>query len=285
MPSSLALVAIASTVLLLATGAHGRGVVAAATDEDRRAEAEAAFATWAQENGTPLDFVSCDIAPEIATCYGVTTAGDVLAAQSPVTPTDEFEFSIGGALTPAVTTDSTVLAGQGPVTVVELNSVLGPAATAYMLDPSPETETALKLAAQHLLDSGRPLPNDLAYEHSEDHPNLFSSSPAELLTYIVGTQRDAESDTFEDFVGYLRALRLELPFILPLGSHLVNSEVPPGTYRALWAADCFWATLDDAGNTLDSNYVPSAPQVMMVVRASDYAVNNGCGTMILIEPA
>lgn len=63
------------------------------------------------------------------------------------------------------------------------------------------------------------------------------------------------------------------------GSHLVNSEVAPGTFTASSpSASCYWERLDSAGNIIDNNFVTSGTQVQATILASDYAFNSrGCG--------
>ena len=78
------------------------------------------------------------------------------------------------------------------------------------------------------------------------------------------------------------ALDTPMPFLLRPGSYLVSTEVPPGTYRATDVEDCYWATLDAAGEINDNNFVSSAPQVLMTVNASDFAVENDCGVMMKV---
>ena len=85
---------------------------------------------------------------------------------------------------------------------------------------------------------------------------------------------------------HLETLKLPsvaVPFILRKGSYLVGAEVPPGTYRAQNVDGCYWETLDEAGEINDNNFVDSAPQVLMTVRSSDYAVNNDCAVMVKID--
>jgi hypothetical protein len=62
----------------------------------------------------------------------------------------------------------------------------------------------------------------------------------------------------------------------------VGSEVQPGTYRAQNVDGCYWATLDEAGEINDDNFVNGAPQVLAVIEPSDYAFENDCGFMVRV---
>jgi hypothetical protein len=59
----------------------------------------------------------------------------------------------------------------------------------------------------------------------------------------------------------------------------------PGTYVAFDVEDCYWETLDDAGEINDNNFVSAAPRVEVTIRESDLAFNSeGCGRWVRIGP-
>ena len=68
-------------------------------------------------------------------------------------------------------------------------------------------------------------------------------------------------------------------YITP-GTHLVGSEVTPGTYISEGDIEnCYWARQDDSGNVIENNFVPSARRVRVTIEASDYGFDStGCGS-------
>lgn len=154
-------------------------------------------------------------------------------------------------------------------TADELNSILGPAAQAWAVGPS-ATYDALAAAARTIVESRRTLLPELVDDGGE-----LPSTVLNRLTSYPGSDREV--------IRSLHQLALVSPVTLGEGSYLVNSEVPPGTYRAVDVSGCYWETLDSAGEINDNNFVNDAPQVLMVVRESDYAVNNECSEMVKID--
>lgn len=162
---------------------------------------------------------------------------------------------------------------NAPFTVEDLNAVLGPPAAAWVANPSAPAYDALAAAAFSIASSGSSL----------DAPELvdpFGARSAGML--IAQLQSYPGSDNAVYHILHDLALNIPLPFMLHTGSYRVGLEVPPGTYRAEQVQDCYWETLDEAGEINDNNFVSSAPQVLMTVRSSDYAVNNECGIMFQI---
>ncbi|OLF11361.1 hypothetical protein BU204_30295 [Actinophytocola xanthii] len=63
------------------------------------------------------------------------------------------------------------------------------------------------------------------------------------------------------------------------GTFRVGVDVQPGTYAVEQAsAGCYWARLDETGETIDNNFVEGASRVEATISASDYSFHNeGCG--------
>jgi hypothetical protein len=162
--------------------------------------------------------------------------------------------------------------GGRAYTKADLNAILGPPAAAWVAEPSGPTYDALATAAKSMLLSGRALTRDQLV----DRGGVAASEVIPRLVTYPG-EDVAVLSALDDL-----ALDIELPFLLRKGSYLVNTEVPPGTYKATDVEDCYWETLDEAGEINDNNFVNDAPQVLMSVNSSDYAVNNDCETMVKV---
>ena len=63
------------------------------------------------------------------------------------------------------------------------------------------------------------------------------------------------------------------------GSHLVGSEVQPGTWQSVGdrVTSCYWEISDSQGNIIDNNFISVAPQFTITI-PSDAAgfTNRGC---------
>jgi hypothetical protein len=155
------------------------------------------------------------------------------------------------------------------MTVEEVAASLEPTVAAWVSRPSGSTFDALAAQAQTLLDTAD-----------------MSSAP---IGADGGTVRDVLR-TLSVYPGsdsgvYRALMRLPisgLPPIILIGTYLVGSEVQPGTYRAQDVENCYWATLDQAGEINDNNFVNSAPQVLATIRSSDFAFENDCALMVKV---
>lgn len=182
------------------------------------------------------------------------------------------------------TTTTTTTLPPPPWTVEELNLAIGPAATAWLqsgaASQSPEA-LALRDAAKAVFDtqSVRPFPPELNRD-----PNDMVR-PGYYIEGLAGCTIDCDSPIIfvEIFYRALYALNLNLPDLGTLlfpGNYTVGEDIQPGTYQTLSdVEDCYWETLDAAGELNDNNFVNAAPQVQMTVRSSDFAVNveSECG--------
>ena len=160
-----------------------------------------------------------------------------------------------------------------PYTVEELNATLGPPAAEWVAAPSGPTYDALAAAAASMVATGRSLAADALVDGG-----AFSAVVVVPELAVYPGNDNAVLDRLDRL-----ALDIQLPFILRPGSYLVNAEVPPGTYRAQNVEDCYWETLDAAGEINDNSFVTAAPQVLMTVQPSDYAVNNDCAPMVHVD--
>ena len=65
------------------------------------------------------------------------------------------------------------------------------------------------------------------------------------------------------------------------GTWVVKDEINPGTYRAPFASDCYWARLKNFDGDLDSisaNGTPSGPEVVTIKKSDRGFETAGCGT-------
>ena len=159
------------------------------------------------------------------------------------------------------------------LSVEEVDGALSPAAAAWMVAPSPETFAALAAAAQSLVDAKRPFP-------------LATNGAILLSADVEKAVRTLTTYPGNDVPVYLTldTLRPIAPSLPPSpllfdGSYTVGVDVAPGRYKTIGPVDgCYWETLDEAGEINDNNFVDAAPQVIMTVRKSDFAVNSeDCG--------
>lgn len=173
---------------------------------------------------------------------------------------------------PATTTTSTV-PDLPPYTVDEFRAALEPAAVAWILKPSAALFDELSAVATVIWDSLRPLPVITTQSHDDVLRALddLTSYPGHDNIVI----RDLE---------LLREWLPGLPTVLYDGVYEVGVDIEPGKYRVLDVSDCYWERLDDAGEILDNNFISGAPQALVTVRSSDFAVNfDGCGPWVKIN--
>jgi hypothetical protein len=162
----------------------------------------------------------------------------------------------------------------GPAyTKAELNEILGPPIAAWLEAPSPATYDALAAVALSMLMSGRSLGGSGLTDGGGESG---TATVARLARY------PGDDNQVALLIDHL-ALDIPTPFVLDLGTYMVNSEVPPGTYRALDVRDCYWKTVDDRGEINDNNYASTAPQILMTIHPSDFAVVNECDVMVKID--
>lgn len=254
------------------------GVASPPADED---VAVLGFVVWANDQGTTVQSPSCTIAASgaAATCYGRLADGSVLVAEgTAVEGGTAYVWHDVTALPPVVVPQPVSQAGE--VGVAELNAALADPVQAWLDDPNDLTQAAVRAAAQSLLDSGRPLAPDTVDSTVERDPREVLEAVADGMSFWISD--GAAILNLED----LALTSVDLPFVLRHGTFLVNEEVPPGTYRQRDVrVACSWEILDEAGNFIDGNFVTAAPQVLMTVSQTDYAVTNDCGFMVLITDA
>jgi hypothetical protein len=197
-------------------------------------------------------------------------------APSQTTPAPATTVRTTTTTLPATTTAApTTTQGRrtDPFTVEELDATVAGLANAWLAEPSgPTYDDALAAAVQSLLDQAPPFGGI-----GRSFPSPTMASAMSRLAAYPGSDNAV--------VGSLADLGLpsiQTPPIVREGSYLVGSEVQPGTYRAQNVDGCYWATLDQAGEINDNNFVNAAPQVLATVLASDYAFNNDCGLMIKV---
>ncbi len=176
-------------------------------------------------------------------------------------------------------------------TVEEANEILAPAASAWIASgaasDSPEA-LALRDAARSMVESERPIPDELAKRAGFVSPSYYvyriAGCPASSLLPCNDYDNIVLTDTYEALDG-LNLWIPNLPPVLRVGVHVVGEDVLPGTYQTLSGVNgCYWATLDAAGEINDNNFVSAAPQVQLTIRPSDFAVENDCALMIQIAP-
>ncbi len=167
---------------------------------------------------------------------------------------------------------ATHASAPAPFTDDEIAAVIVPAANAWLADPNADTLAALSATAEGLATSGR-LPG------GEVGTGLGNSAIASGVRQLRSPSDDnAVVGALIPFANY----GATLPVYVEEGTYTVGQDIEPGTYRALNVTDCYWATLDEAGEINDNNFVNSAPQVLATVRASDFAFENDCGLMVKV---
>jgi hypothetical protein len=151
----------------------------------------------------------------------------------------------------------------------EIAASLAPPAVAWVNDPNGATYDGLAAAAQALLESGQ-IASDKSFAGYTARELLGRLSP------YPGDDEDV----------YLALDQLGVPgapAVYGSGTYTVGVDIEPGRYRATDVDGCYWETLDEAGEINDNNFVTAAPQVLMDVRSSDYAVNfEDCGLWVKV---
>ena len=77
------------------------------------------------------------------------------------------------------------------------------------------------------------------------------------------------------------SLSVPLPPVVSRGVFVVGEDVAPGTYVGTDVDDCFWETLDDAGGTIDSDFIAAAPRIEVVVGEDAHGLNNDRELLLL----
>lgn len=151
----------------------------------------------------------------------------------------------------------------------EIATTLAPTATAWMAQRSGSTYDAMAGVARSLLETA----------------DVPTTRVEEIFT-VRELVEDLATYPGDDAWVYFALSKLGIPGaprVIRQGTFVVGSEILPGTYRAENVDGCYWKTLDEAGEINDNNFVNSAPQVLMTVRPSDFAVNNECGLMVKVD--
>lgn len=154
-----------------------------------------------------------------------------------------------------------------PVTPEQFAATLVGPVTAWLEQPSAAAFDAVSAAARSLAGGSLPV----------------SSGPQPTADLLAGLSTYPGNDGQVGVtIYYLRDLLPGIPTLVPSSNYQVGVSIEPGTYRTVGPVDgCYWETLDDAGEINDNNFVNAAPQVIMRVRTSDYAVNmDGCGVWV-----
>lgn len=155
----------------------------------------------------------------------------------------------------------------------ELRTLLEPPAIAWMTTPSGPAFDALAATARSVIDSGRPL------------PALMGTTSQELVAKVMNLFTYPGSDQL--MVGRVDALRELMPGIPAVygnGTYRVGTDIQPGRFRAGPVSDCYWETLDAAGNINDNNFVTDAIQIIATVRRGDFSVRfDGCGLFVKVS--
>lgn len=168
---------------------------------------------------------------------------------------------------PPLTTAPPTSTGLPDFTPAEIGGVIAGPATAWLMSPNGPAFDALASAARSLLDSGRV--NDATLRKR-----------LEELTAYPGNDQGVASTLY--LLANVHAVP-GLPIIIWQGGR-VGVDFQPGKYRTIGPVrNCYWATLNEAGEINDNNFVNAAPQVIMTVASSDYAVTvENCGLWVAI---
>lgn len=177
----------------------------------------------------------------------------------------------GCFLVPVLPSTTATLPTPPALDAAQLAAAIVPAAKAWLFHPSGPAYDELAAAVKGVLDSRAPLPAG-GFASAADVQGFLT----QLLTY-PGVDWKVGS-----ILGSLAPVLPGLPAITSNGTYTVGQNFVPGTYRTLNGVDgCYWETLNSAGDINDNNFIDSAPQVIMHVRASDFAVHiEGCGWFV-----
>jgi hypothetical protein len=245
--------------VLMVVGVAVYGQITAWQDENARLERQAAREAAAAATSSTTVAPTTTTAPTTTRPRTTTTRPAPTSTQAPTTTRP-----------PRSTAPPTTLP---PITPEELALALSEPARSWLLAPSAPSYDTLAAAAGTVLESGRRLPAhpDGGVEETETRLKTLQTYPGEDFFAAIAIDR-------------LSVFLVDLPAIVTGGSHVVGQTIQPGTYRTLGPVeDCYWETLDPAGEINDNNFVLAAPQVIMTVRSSDFAVNvERCGMWVQI---
>jgi type II secretory pathway pseudopilin PulG len=245
--------------VLMVVGVAVYGQITAWQDENARLERQAAREAAAAAASTTTAAPKTTAAPT-TTRPATTTPPPPTSTRAPTTTRP-----------PRPTAPPTTLP---PITPEELALALSEPARTWLLAPSGPGFDTLAAAAGTILESGRRLPAhpEGGVEETETRLRTLQTYPGEDFFAAIAIDR-------------LSVFLVDLPAIVTGGSHVVGQTIQPGTYRTLGPVeDCYWETLDPAGEINDNNFVSAAPQVIMTVRSSDFAVNfERCGMWVQID--
>lgn len=275
--------------LIVGAGLLVPAVAAASTDTtepDDETAAIASYEAWAAREGyRNLRATACAEEGGFVICYGLEDAVHfALIAQSYVpNGGSSYEWTLISEVPeePLATTSAPVVAPADTVpdeaiNAAELNSVLGPPAQAWIDEPSGSTFDALAAAARSLDYEQRGFAVDVLVPFVLDEQQARIAMS--LLTAYPGTDTRVIVALTD-----LNLTSVDVPALIELGSYQVGVDVQPGTYKATNVSDCYWETLDQAGEINDNNFVTDAPQVLITIRPSDFAFNNQCALLIEVR--
>lgn len=104
-------------------------------------------------------------------------------------------------------------------------------------------------------------------------PSSWVTALRELAAYEC--QFDCNQFDTRDVMGLLQQVGVDAPDVLLDGTRTVDDSLV-GTWTAYHPGDCYWARLDERGETIDNNFT-SAPQVQVTIRSTDFGFeSDGC---------
>jgi len=112
--------------------------------------------------------------------------------------------------------------------------------------------------------------------------NLIEFDPPQWIVDVLPT--DAAFKTEADCGTWINVPQLVDQAAISPGMWLVNSQLPPGTYRANVSTNCYWERLRNFEGTLDAvlanNFVTSEGQQLVEIKAGDagFHTEPECGT-------
>lgn len=210
------------------------------------------------------DDVSSSITqPSVAATSTVTIAVTISTTPVTTTPTTAPPTTAVPRMTVERTTTTTLPA----FSIEEISAAIVPPLNAWLAAPSGPGVDALAVAAQQLLDSGR-----VANPSVQEQLELMAVYPGRNWMVAIAGQYLALNQGMAGVPAMIR------------GGGTVGVDVLPGRYRTMDPVEgCYRETLDDAVEINDNNFVSAAPQVIMTVRSSDFAVNvEDCGVWVMI---
>jgi hypothetical protein len=165
--------------------------------------------------------------------------------------------------------------GGPPLTIEELDAIISKPAAAWMTSPSPATFDDIARAARSVVEGDRSPPAIV-------EPQMSANQVMSLLTAL--TAYPGSDLSVVNALDGLRGAAPSIPPVLRSGTFRVDQDIQPGSYRTVAAVeDCYWETLDEAGEINDNNFT-TAPQVIMTVSPNDFAVNiEDCGVWVRVS--